>query len=470
MSGIARKKVITFALCFLIGLIIFLIPPPDKVNANAFHLLGIFVFTILGIITKPLPIGAIAFIGMTLTTVTNTLTFNEAFSGFNNHVVWLIVVAFFIARGFMKTGLGSRIAYYLMSLLGKSTLGMAYGMAATDLILAPAIPSVTARAGGVIYPVVNSLVRAFGSEPHSHPRKMGSYLMQTVFQGSLITSAMFLTSMAGNPLIADIARDAGVNITWGKWALAAIVPGLISLGIMPYFLYKVYPPEVKETPHAKEFAKKELKKMGKVSFSESVMIICFIVLISLWVAGPYIGMKAVVAALIGLSALLVTQVLGWDDIIKEKEAWNTLIWFSALIMMASYLNKLGLTTWFSDMIVQNIQGFNWVIAFSILGLIYFYTHYFFASSIAHIGAMYPPFLLLSIALGTPPILAALTLGFFSSLYGGLTHYGCGPAPIYFGSGFVKITDWWKLGFFGSIVNIVIWVGVGIIWWKAIGLY
>ena len=59
--------------------------------------------------------------------------------------------------------------------------------------------------------------------------------------------------------------------------------------------------------------------------------------------------------------------------------------------------------------------------------------------------MYAPFLIVAIALGTPPELAALVLGFFSSLFGGLTHYGSGPAPILFGTGFVPIGQWWKVG-------------------------
>ncbi len=470
MTRLANKKIILFIFSALIGFFVSLIPPPAGVDPNGMRLLGIFVFTISGIITKPLPMGAIAFIGMTLTTVTRTLTFAEAFSGFNNGVVWLIVAAFFIARGFIKTGLGERVAYVVMKFMGKSSLGLGYGVVLTDLILAPAIPSVTARAGGVIFPVVNSLARAFGSEPHAHPRKIGSFLIQVAFQGTLITSAMFLTSMAGNPLIADLAREVGVNITWGKWALAACVPGLISLLVVPYFVFKVYPPEAKKTPHVSGFASGKLKELGRMQRGEWVMILSFILLITLWVLGPYISMTAVVAALIGLTILLLTHVLEWDDILKEKAAWNTLIWFAVLIMMATFLNKLGLTGWFSEWVVSNVRGLNWVLAFGILALVYFYSHYFFASSVAHIGSMYPPFLLLSVAIGTPAILAALVLGFFSSLFGGLTHYGCGPAPIYFGAGYVKLSTWWKLGFYISVVNILIWVFLGGFWWKIIGLF
>lgn len=468
MSRVFNKKIISFVISIIIGLLIWNLPPPEGVTTQAIHMFAIFIFTVIGIILRPLPIGTIAFLGLTLTAATKTLTFAEAFSGFVHPIVWLIVIAFFISRGFIKTGLGERIAYFIIKLLGKSTLGMAYGMVLTDLVLAPAIPSITARVGGIIYPIVNSLAKAFGSEPYSHPKRLGAFLIKTSFQSSVIIGGMFLTSMAGNPLVADIAKTVGVDITWGTWALAASVPGIICLAIVPFFLYKVYPPETKETPDAKKFAAKKLKEMGRIRIQEWVMIFAFILLITLWILGPFISMKAVIAALIGLALLLVTSVLTWDDVIKEKGAWNTLMWFATLIMMASFLNTLGLTTWFSSYVQGHVQGLYWFTAFIVLALIYFYSHYFFASVVAHIGSMYSPFLLLCVAMGAPPMVAALALGFFSNLFGGLTHYGCGPAPIFFGSGYVKITDWWKLGFSASVINIIIYLTVGSAWWSFLG--
>ena len=468
MSRVFNKKLISFALSIIIGGLIWNLSPPEGVTTQAMHMFAIFIFTVIGIILRPVPIGTFAFLGLVLTVTTKTLTFEQSFSGFVHPIVWLIVIAFFISRGFIKTGLGERIAYIIIKYLGKSTLGMAYGMLLTDLILAPAIPSVVARVGGIIYPIVNSLSKAFGSEPYSHPRRLGAYLIKATFQGSIITSGMFMTAMAGNPLIADLAKSVGVNITWGSWAIAASVPGLACLIVIPLFLYKFYPPETKETPDAKKLAIKKLKEMGKVRLQEWIMIFSFILLITLWIIGPYISLSATVAALVGLVILLLSSVLTWDDVIKEKGAWNTLMWFAILIMMATYINKLGLIGWFSNYMGTHVAGFQWFTAFIILSLVYFYSHYFFASLVAHIGSMYSAFLVLMVALGAPPVISALTLGFFSNLMGGLTHYGCGPAPIYFGSGYLKVTDWWKFGLYASIINIVIYFTIGCGWWKILG--
>lgn len=465
------KQPILLLLSIMIGMMIWFSPIPAGITAKAWHLLAIFVATIFAVIAKPLPMAAVSILSLTVAILSKTLTFEEAFIGFSNDVVWLIVMAFFIAKGFVSTGLGNRIAYFFMKVFGKTTLGLGYGVVLTDLILSPTIPSVTARSGGVIYPILKSLAKAFNSEPgQPSSRKIGSFLMKAAFQGSAITSAMFLTSMSGNPLMCEMARGLGIEITWGKWALATLVPGLCSLILVPFLIYKLYPPEIKKTPDAAAYATKKIEELGKMKKSEWLMFFTFLLLVGLWIFGGGLGVKPVTAALLGISILLISGVFKWDELLQEKGAWDTLIWFSSLVTLASFLNKFGLTGFVSNHIVSSIQTLHWITGFSILALLYFYSHYFFASNVAHIGAMYAPFLVVAIAIGTPPMLAALLLAIFSNLFGGLTHYGSGPAPILYGAGFVPVGPWWKIGGIVSVVNILIWMLIGGAWWKFIGLW
>ncbi len=462
------KSAISLGIAVLTGLIFWFIPEPGGVKEKGWELFAIFVATMVAVILKPLPMGSIALISLTVAVVTNTLSFADAFSGFSNDVVWLVVFAFFVARGFISTGLGNRMAYRVMSLLGKNSLGLGYGLVATDLILAPTIPSVTARVGGIVYPIVKALAEVFTGR--SHDPKMGGFLSLTAFQGSAITSAMFLTAMAGNPLVSELAKVQGIEITWASWAVAAIVPGILSLIAIPYVIFRIVSPTIRQTPHAKEMAAERLAHMGPMKRNEWIMLGTFLLLIILWVIGPYVGMKAVLAAMIGLVILLLSGIMKWKDVIEETGAWDTFIWFATLVTLSNFLNKFGLTTWFSQWVVSHVSGFAWITGFIFVALIYFYTHYFFASNVAHIGAMYAPLLLVATALGTPPELAALTLAFFSSLFGGLTHYGSGPAPILFGTGYVSVITWWKMGLISSAINIGIWVIIGGLWWKILGLW
>jgi DASS family divalent anion:Na+ symporter len=474
MNGQERSvgaRIVRGIIIIIIGLLIWYSPVPAGVKKEAWHLLAIFVATIVGLILTPLPMGAVVIFGVMMTTFTGTLKIGEALSGFANSTVWLIVTAFLIARGFISTGVGRRIAYIFIRAFGRKTLGLAYSVVASELVLSPATPSNTARSGGIIYPIVRSLTNTFGSEPGETARKIGAFLMIMEYQATVITSAMFMTSMAPNPLIAELAKKtANISISWGMWALAAIVPGILSLIIVPFILYKIYPPEIKATPQAAEMAKNELEKMGPMKRTEKIMLFVFILILALWATSEWNKIDATVVALMGVSIMLLTGVIRWDDVLAEKGAWDALFWFGGLVMMASYLNQLGFMKWFATTVGNSLAGWMWISALIVLMLVYFYSHYGFASTTAHVTAMFPAFLAVAVAVKAPPYLAALTLGFFSALNAGITHYGTGPAPIYFNAGYLDQKTWWKLGLIISFVNIAIWIGIGFPWWKVLGLW
>ncbi|KAL6202790.1 hypothetical protein ACLB2K_026495 [Fragaria x ananassa] len=470
-QGAAMKPLIA---SIATGVILWFVPTPSGVTKNAWQLLAIFLATVVGIITQPLPLGAVALLGLGASVLTKTLTFAAAFSAFGDPIPWLIALAFFFARGFIKTGLGNRIAYQFVSLFGSSSLGLGYSLVFSEALLAPAIPSVSARAGGIFLPLVKSLCVACGSNVGDGTEgKLGSWLMLTCFQTSVISSAMFLTAMAANPLSANLTFNTiKKTIGWTDWATAAIVPGIVSLIVVPLLLYLIYPPSVKSSPDAPKLAKERLEKMGPMTKNETIMAGTLFLTVGLWIFGGMIGVDAVTAAILGLSVLLVTGVVTWKECLAESVAWDTLTWFAALIAMAGYLNKYGLISWFSETVVKFVGGLGlgWQPAFGILVLLYFYSHYFFASGAAHIGAMFTAFLSVASALGTPPYFAAMVLSFLSNLMGGLTHYGIGSAPVFYGAGYVPLAQWWGYGFLMSVVNIIIWLGVGGVWWKFIGLW
>ncbi len=453
-----------------VGLAIWALPRPDAVDPRAWRLFAIFVATVVGIIAKPLPIGAMAFVGIAAALATRTLTIAEALSGFGNATVWLVVAAFFLAAGFIRTGLGERIAYHLVARFGRSTLGLGYSLVAADLVLAPMIPSNTARAGGVIFPILQSLTKTMSAANPVAAVQARAFLTLAAYNGTVITSAMFITAMVANPLIVQLAAAQGVQISWGLWALAAVVPGIASLIVVPMVIYRLCACGHGRNDEAPEFARQALVTMGPVKRGELVMATVAIVLLGAWIAGTFIGLDPTAAAMIAVAALLVTGVLRWEDVSTDAEAWNTFVWFATLLMMATMLGQLGLIAWFTELVRPLFVGVGWVTGFLGLVFVYFYTHYFFASISAHVSAMYAPFLAVALAIGVPPLLAALVLGFSSNLFACLTHYGTAPAPILFGSGNCTLGQWWRVGAVVSVVNIAIWLGIGAAWWRLLGFW
>ena len=470
-NNVKYKK---FILPIVVGLLIWALTPfkPDALDTQAWYMFAIFVATIIACITQPMPIGAVSIIGFTLTVLVGVVDIKTAVQGFGNNSIWLIAMAFFISRGFVKTGLGRRIALQFVKMFGKKTLGLAYSLVGVDLILAPATPSNTARAGGIMFPIIKSLSESFGSNPKDGTeRKMGAFLIFTEFQGNLITAAMFLTAMAGNPLAQNLAeKTAHVHITWMNWFLAALVPGLVSLIVVPFIIYKMYPPTVKETPNAKQWAENELANMGPISIAEKFMTGIFIVALALWVTGSLIHVDATLTAFIALALLLLTGVLTWKDILNETGAWNTLVWFSVLVLMADQLNQLGFIPWLSQLIAHSLHGLSWPIVIVLLILFFFYSHYLFASATAHVSAMYAALLGVAVAAGAPPLFSALILGFFGNLLASTTHYSSGPAPILYGSGYITQKRWWTMNIVLGFVYFIIWIGLGSLWMKLIGIF
>ncbi|GFP86781.1 dicarboxylate transporter 2.1 chloroplastic [Phtheirospermum japonicum] len=439
----------------------FFVPKPPDVTPQAWQLLSIFLSTIAGLVLSPLPVGA--------------LTFAAAFSAFTNEVIWLIVISFFFARGFVKTGLGNRIATYFVKWLGKSTLGLSYGLTLSEALIAPAMPSTTARAGGVFLPIIKSLSLSAGSLPGDpSKKKIGSYLVQSQFQSAGNSSALFLTAAAQNLLCLKLAEELGVVIAnpWVSWFKAASLPALVSLLATPLILYKLYPPETKDTPEAPAMAAKKLELMGPVTKNEWVMIGTMLLAVSLWVFGDALGIASVIAAMLGLSILLLLGVLDWDDCLSEKSAWDTLAWFAVLVGMAGQLTNLGIVSWMSNCVAKSLQSLSlsWPASFVVLQAAYFLIHYLFASQTGHVGALYSAFLAMSLASGVPGVLAALALAYNTNLFGALTHYSSGQAAVYFGAGYVDLPDVFKFGFIMAVVNAVIWGVVGTFWWKFLGLY
>lgn len=469
-------KPIPLIISLAVGIAVrFFVPRPPEVTPQAWQLLSIFLSTITGLVLSPLPVGAWAFLGLTAAVLTKTLTFTTAFSAFTNEVIWLIVISFFFARGFVKTGLGDRIATYFVKWLGKSTLGLSYGLTLSEALIAPAMPSTTARAGGVFLPIIKSLSLSAGSKPDEpSKKKLGSYLVQSQFQSAGNSSALFLTAAAQNLLCLKLAEELGVVISnpWISWFKAASVPAFVSLIATPYILYKLYPPETKDTPEAPAMAAKKLELMGAVTKNEWVMIGTMLLAVSLWIFGDALGIASVVSAMLGLSILLLLGVLEWDDCLNEKSAWDTLAWFAILVGMAGQLTNLGIVGWMSNCVAKSLQSLSlsWPAAFGVLQAAYFFSHYLFASQTGHVGALYSAFLAMHLASGVPAVLAALALAYNTNLFGALTHYSSGQAAVYFGAGYIDLPDVFKFGFIMALVNAVVWGVVGTFWWKFLGLF
>ncbi len=486
-EGFSRP--LRWAIVVACGLAIYLYPVPEGITPQSWRLFAIFLATIVGSIVRPLSGGAMVLLGIAaialtrsmplsdevMRTVTDpktleTLRLKATLGGYADPVVWLVLAAFFMSRGMIKTGLGKRIALVFIWLFGRRSVGLGYALVGTDFLLATVIPSNGARCGGITFPIAKSLSEEFDSRPGETAGRLGAFLMAFVYQCEVIICATFLTGQAGNLVIQRLAKQqTGIDLNYTTWMAGGIVPGVVSLIVTGLIIYRIFTPEVTHTPGARDFAGRELEKMGPISFHEILMLSVFAMVGILWgTTNRLHSLDYSVVALLGIALLLLTHVIDWNDLISERAAWDVFIWYGGMVRMAEALGDTGITSRFAEVSAGFTEGWAWWAALAALALIYFYAHYAFASITAHALAMYLPFLIVVIAAGAPSFLAVAVLAYFSNLSAGLTHYGTTPGPIYFGAGYVSQPVWWKLGLIATVPNILIWTVVGLIWWKVLG--
>jgi L-tartrate/succinate antiporter len=452
----------------LLGIIIALLPAPQGLNLTAWYFFAIFSAVILGLILEPLPAAAVGFIGVFLVAVLGLAgpkpadNIRWALSGFSNTTVWLIFGAFMFAMGYDKTGLGRRIALILVKKLGRKTLGLGYAITFSDLILAPFTPSNTARSGGTIFPIIRNLPGLYGSSPGETSRKIGAYIMWTAFAATCVTSSMFITSLAPNLLALDlVSKTVKISISWTEWFVGFLPVGIILILILPYLVYKIYPPEIKSSEEIPSWASQELDKLGKFSRKELVMALLAVLALALWIFGGNL-VDATTAAGFVISLMIITGTVTWDDILANKQAWNVLVWFATLVALADGLNKVGFVTWFAKSMAALLTGMSPIVVMVVLVVIFFIIHYMFASLTAHTTAILPVMLAVGAAIpGLPVKTFALLLCYSLGIMGVITPYATGPGPVYYGSGYISRKDFWTLGLIFGTIFLVALIGIGV---------
>jgi L-tartrate/succinate antiporter len=465
----------------IVAVAIALIPAPVGLALHAWYYFAIFSAVIAGLVVEPLPGPAVALIGVVLVTaLAPWVLFSPtemakpgfkaaeeslrwALSGFANSTVWLVFTAFMFGLGYEKTGLGRRIALMLVRSLGRSTIRLGYAVTITDAILAPFTPSNTARSAGTIFPVVRNLPPLYGSMPNEpSARDVGSYLMWTTFAAGCITSSLFLTALAPNLLAVEFIRKiANVEITWAEWFFAAAPFALPLLLTLPVLTYVLYPPRIKHSVEVPDWAAGELKRMGPLSRREVTLGVLVMLAVLMWIFGGHY-VEATTAALIVLALMLVTRIIGWEDMAANKAAWTTLSLLALLVTLASGLSRTGFIKWFADAVATHMGGLSPTLSLLALVAIYFVSHYMFASITAHTTAMMP--VMLGVGMGVPGLPVAklaLALAMTAGIMGVITPYATGPAPVYYESGYLPTVEFWKLGTLFGLLFLSALLAIGV---------
>jgi divalent anion:Na+ symporter, DASS family len=453
------KRILPFAL----ALAIWLSPIPAGLTREAWHLFAIFAAAIFAVILNAFPLLTASLLAVSAAVLTRTLDPGKAFAGFANASVLLVVVAFLVANAVVKSGLGRRISLLVVSLFGRSSLGLGYSIFFTDALIAPAFPSNTAR-GGVLYPIVLSLAQSSGSLPEDERnRRMGGYLMFCGMASLSVSSALWLTATSGNPIAVSLAQHYGVKINFGSWIVASSIPVLSMIGLLPLILYRVFPPGVTKTPEAPKAAREALRSMGRLTRDEWIVAVAFGFMVTGWVLAGTLNLSLAAVAFAGLGALLATNVLTLEDINLQGGTLVTFIWLAALFALSGQLNELGFMGYVGGRLTSLLGGITWPIAYVFLLLIYVFMHYMFVSQTAQILALFDVFLGVGVKTGVPVQLMAFALLFASSYFSTITPQGGSQNVIFVGSSYLTQGELYRLGLLTTAFCLLVFLVIGTPW-------
>jgi DASS family divalent anion:Na+ symporter len=458
-----KPKRLRQAIALAAALIIWFIPPPGDLSAQAWHLFAIFSATILSVVIGAFPILTASVFAVAAAVLTNTLTADEAYDGFANPTIVLIIVAFLVARAVVKCGLGERLGYRAISWFGKSTLGLSYSIFGVDALISPAFPSNTARSG-VLYPLAFSMAEAAGATPgRQDRRRLGQFLMFSGMASLSLSSALWLTAMAGNPLGAEIAKKNGVTIGFGSWLVASSVPTILAMVLVPLLLYKIIKPEVTAMPQAPADARKKLAELGPLTRDQKIVGITFLGMVALWALAGTLHLDPTAVAFLGFGIMLATGVLTLGDIAKEGDVLATFIWFASLFTLSSQLNKLGFMEFLGDRLAMRLGGMPVLLASVVLIVAYVLLHYLFVSQTAHLLALFGVFLGVGVKLGASPPLLAFQLLFATNYFAAIAPQASSANLLFVGSGYLSPGDVYRLGAIHTAFCLLLYLVVGTGW-------
>ena len=438
-------------------------PVPPGLSPEAWRLFALFAGAILAVVIDAFPILTASVLALAAAVLTGTLPAAKAYDGFSNGTILLIVVAFLVARAVVKCGLGARLGNLAVTVFGRSTLGLGYSVFLVDAVIAPAFPSNTARSG-VLFPLTLSITEAVGAAPGSGARpRVAAFLMFSGIASLTLSSALWFTAMAANPLGAEIARAHGLEIGFGSWLVASSLPTLVAMATLPWLLFKLIRPEVSATPEAPHAARAALRAMGPMSGHEQIVAITFSGMVVLWGLAATLGLDSTAIAFLGLGVLLTTGVLTPGDVAAEGDVLVTFIWFAVLFTLSGQLNELGFMGFVGERLAFRLGDLAPGAAGVTLVVVYVALHYLFVSQTAHLLALFAVFLDVGVTLGVPVAPLAFLMLFATSFFSANTPQGSSANLLFAGSGALTQSELYRLGAITTAFNLAVYLLVGTPW-------
>ncbi len=438
---------------------------PISMNPSAQRALGVLVFVTILWITEAFPLGMTALFGVTLLPLLGVLPLSEAFFGFKNTALFFLIGALSFGIAMQKTNLSKRFSLKILERLGNSSSSLIFSICLIGCVMSWAMPSHAVAA--LLLPVLVSIIQA-GEIKHDSKFAVAVFLALTY--STSVGSIGSLLGGARNILAIGILETVtGTTLSFLDWMIAG-VPIALVLTVLTFFTLKlVYPWKEIDTQRIRERIGGEVTEMGSMSRGEKKALIIFLITLILWIfVGRDVGLSIV--AIAGFFALVVTRTITWRDV-KQNMPWGLIFLYGGALTLSHALTKTDAVVYISEGLVSFVGQNPLVVMITFLILVVVISN--MMSNAAAVAVVLPIAIITVIGLGVAEQYTGELVAYLIAMGSAMVFMlpvGTPSAAIVYSSGYVEVKDLIKAGSVLTVLSILVFLTIGLGWWKLIGIW
>jgi len=464
-----------FIISMVVGAILLNLPTPDGLTREGYTVLTMSLMAVILFITEPIPlptvalmimIGQIVLLGIESTTVAKSIMSDS---------VLFIMGSLMLAVAIVKQKLDKRIAFQIVRFTGTKTVNLSIGITFVSGVLASVVGEHTVAA--MMLPVAVTLITLTSDDPRK-VRKLAIVLLFSISYGCAIAGIGTPSGGARNAIMIGFWQEFFYDpsnpdtykylIDYVTWAIYSYPVFLMQLPLVTGVLLLTVKPEYSHITRAVVKLRAQLAEEGPMKPSDWGTIGIFMLTLYCWVMySDTLGLGTVAVG--GAVIFLIFGLVRWEDV-NSNVNWGVVLLYGAAISLGVQMKDTGAAVWVADKFLAGLEPLGadsgpalWLGVSALTTLV---TNTM--SNGAAVAVLGPITLNLANVAGESPLLMGFITA-ISSAFAYLTVVGTPACTIVYASGYLKPSDFIKVGWRMAIVSTVVLMFAAYFYWPLVGL-
>ena len=455
-----------FFIAMLVGMVVLALPLPEGLTEDGLVVLATTVVATILFVTEPVPLPTVALLIVVSQVLLLGINSSVVARSLMNDSVLFIMGSLMLAVAVVKQKLDKRIALLIIRVTGTKTVWIAFGVSVVSGILASFIGEHTVAA--MMLPVGITLITLTSDDPKK-VRNLAAILLFSIAYGCSVAGIGTPSGGARNAIMIGYWHEfVGVHMDYLDWMLYAYPMFLAQLPFVTLILLFTFKSEYKDLMPAVIKLREQVAKQGPLRGKDYVSIVLFCFVLVGWVTlSSRVGMGVI--AIFGAAAFLVAGLVVWEDL-NNGVNWGVVLLYAAAISLGVQMKDTGAAKWVAESFLQALapfganQGVGLWASVSLLTTGVTNT----MSNGAAVAVLGPIVLPMAKMAGESPVVIGFITA-ISSAFAYLTVVGTPACTIVYASGYLKTTDFLRVGWKMAVVSTILMMLFAALYWPVIGV-